>query len=163
MAAEDRNGEVVSTQGECTDCNSREKSFDELAIGLASGTINRRRALRLMGSAIVGSILASVSGVAWAAPPEGRGRPCPKGEKKCRDTCCSSPEDFCCRGQCTNVVFDRFNCGRCGKQCAEGEDCCGGTCVPLNTPQNCGCCGCGCLETEQCVLDETTQEYTCVA
>lgn len=75
MAAEDRNGEV-STQGECTGCSARESSFDELAKGLASGTISRRGVLRLMGSAIVGTVLASVSGVAWAAPPEGRGRPC---------------------------------------------------------------------------------------
>ena len=50
--------------------------------------------------------MASVSGVAWAAPPEGRGRPCPKGAIKCGDTCCTSSEDRCCRGVCTNVVFD---------------------------------------------------------
>ena len=163
MAAEDRNGEV-STQGECTDCSPRESSFDELAKGLASGTISRRRVLRLMGSAIVGTVLASISGVAWAAPPEDRGRPCPKGAIKCRDTCCSSPEDLCCRGVCTNVVFDRFNCGRCGNECAVGEGCCGGRCVPLNTRQNCGGCGSACLVTEQCVLiDEQTQAYQCQA
>ena len=163
MVAEDRNGEV-STQVECTDSSPRERSFDELAKGLASGTISRRRVLRLMGSAIVGTVLASVSGVAWAAPPEGRGRPCSKGEKKCGDTCCSSPEDLCCRGVCTNVVFDRFNCGRCGNECAAGEGCCGERCVPLNTEQNCGGCNNACLDTEQCVLvDEETQAYGCVA
>ena len=140
-----------------------EQSFDDLAKGLAEGNLSRGRVLRLMGSALLGGVLASVSGVAWAAPPEGRGRPCPKGEIICGDTCCSSPEDRCCRGVCTNVVFDRFNCGRCGNECAAGEGCCGERCVPLNTNQNCGCCGCGCLETEQCILDETTQAYTCVA
>ncbi len=132
MAAEDRNGEV-STQAECTGCSPRDGSFDELAKELASGTISRRRVLRLIGSAIVGTVLASVSGVAWAAPPEGRGRPCPKVEKKCGNGCCSSPEDLCCGGVCTNVVFDRFNCGRCGNECAAGEGCCGERCVPLNT------------------------------
>lgn len=67
MAAEDRNGEG-STQAECTGCGPRESSFDELAKELASGTISRRGVLRLIGSAIVGTVLASVSGVAWAAP-----------------------------------------------------------------------------------------------
>jgi Stigma-specific protein, Stig1 len=142
----ERDPEVTSQRERMPD-----RAFDELATGLASGAISRRRVLRLMGSAIVGTVLASVSGVAWAVPPEGRGRPCPKGEKKCGDTCCSSPEDLCCRGVCTNVVFDRFNCGRCGNECATGEGCCGGRCVPLNTRDNCGCCGCGCLEAEICV------------
>ena len=160
MAAEDRNGEV-STQAECTGCSPRESSFDELAKGLASGTISRRGVLRLIGSATVGTVLASVSGVAWAAPPEGRGRPCPKGEKKCGNGCCSSPEDLCCGGVCTNVVFDRFNCGRCGNECAAGEGCCGERCVPLNTNQNCGGCGAACFGTAQCVFDGTT--YRCEA
>ena len=38
--AEDRNGEV-STQGECTDCTERERSFDALARGLANSGISR--------------------------------------------------------------------------------------------------------------------------
>src|SRR5215216_1146915 len=41
--------------------------FDDLAQGLAAGTVSRRKALRLMGAALVGSTLASVPGVAWAA------------------------------------------------------------------------------------------------
>ena len=140
-----------------------DRSLDELSRALAEGTIPRRKALRMVGSLLLGTALASIPGVAWAAPPEGRGRPCPKGALKCGDTCCSSPEDRCCRGVCTNVVFDRFNCGRCGNECAPGEGCCGERCVPLNTTQNCGCCGCGCLETEQCVFDQTLQGYTCMA
>jgi hypothetical protein len=52
MAAEDHTGE---------------HSFDELARGLASGTISRRNALRLMGAALVGGALASIPGMAWAA------------------------------------------------------------------------------------------------
>src|SRR3712207_6240589 len=99
--------------------------FDELAKGLASDSISRRRVLRLMGSALVGAAMASIPGLAQAAPAEGRGRPCPKGQIKCRDTCCSSPEDRCCHGVCTNIVFDRSNCGRCGNECAAGEGCCG--------------------------------------
>jgi hypothetical protein len=42
--------------------------FDELASGLASGSISRGRALRLMGAALVGGALASlgIGGVAAA-------------------------------------------------------------------------------------------------
>jgi hypothetical protein len=167
MATEDRNGDV-STQAECTDCSPRGSYFDELAKGLADGSVSRRRALQLIGQALLGGVLASIPGVAWAHHkpdhplPPGQARRCSEGEVKCRGICCS-PEDLCCNGLCTNIVFDRNNCGACGNVCQEGEDCCDQRCVPLNTPQNCGCCGCGCLETEQCVFDETTQEYTCVA
>jgi hypothetical protein len=43
-----------------------ELSFDELAKGLASGTLSRGKAIRWMGSALLGAALASVPGVAWA-------------------------------------------------------------------------------------------------
>lgn len=43
-----------------------ETSFDELAKGLANGTISRRQALRWMGGAVVGGVLASIPGVALA-------------------------------------------------------------------------------------------------
>ena len=146
MAAEDRNGDV-SAQGECT---ARESSFDELAKGLVNGSLSRGQALRLLGSALFGGVMASIPGVAWAAPPEGRGRACPKGEIKCRNTCCG-PEDRCCRGTCTNVSFNRLNCGRCGNECAECEDCCTGSCVPLNTTEHGSGCFVGCHEAEICV------------
>jgi hypothetical protein len=45
---------------------STNRSFDELARGLASGSISRRKALRLMGAALVGGVLASVPRVAAA-------------------------------------------------------------------------------------------------
>jgi hypothetical protein len=45
-----------------------ERSFDELASGLASGTLSRGKALRLMGAALVGGVLASIPGMAGAAP-----------------------------------------------------------------------------------------------
>jgi hypothetical protein len=46
---------------------TRERSFDELAKGLASGTLSRGKALRLMGAALVGGALASLPGAAWAS------------------------------------------------------------------------------------------------
>jgi hypothetical protein len=45
-----------------------ERSFDELASGLASGTLSRGKALRLMGAALVGGVLASIPGMAGAKP-----------------------------------------------------------------------------------------------
>ena len=48
---------------------AREESyFDELARGLAEGSISRGKALRLMGGALVGGVLASIPGMAGAAP-----------------------------------------------------------------------------------------------
>src|SRR5215203_2258070 len=47
---------------------ARDRSFDELTRGLASGTLSRGKALRLMGAALVGGALASIPGIAWAKP-----------------------------------------------------------------------------------------------
>ena len=48
-------------------CTTGGHSFDELAMGLAEGTVSRRKALRLMGAALVGGALASFPGAAWGA------------------------------------------------------------------------------------------------
>jgi hypothetical protein len=69
-------------------------SIDELAKGLASGTLSRRKALRWMGSALLGGVLASVPGVAWAAP--GGNTAC---EQFCTEAFPPGPE----RGECTNL------------------------------------------------------------
>jgi len=49
---------------------AREHSFDELARGLASGSISRGRALRLMGAALVGGTLGSL-GIRGATADQG--------------------------------------------------------------------------------------------
>ena len=49
---------------------ARERSFDELAMGLASGSISRGKALRLMGAAVVGGALGSL-GIREAAADRG--------------------------------------------------------------------------------------------
>ncbi len=64
---------------------TRESSFDALAKGMASGTVSRGRALRLMGAALVGGTLASVPGIASAAPP-----PRPNGRKCKQSSQCAS-------------------------------------------------------------------------
>src|SRR5215210_1447965 len=65
----------------------RERSFDALAKGLAEGTVSRRGALRWIGAAILGGVLASIPGMALAQPG-GRGRPTtPGGSRGCPAGC----------------------------------------------------------------------------
>jgi hypothetical protein len=120
MAVEDHNGEVVSPQEECTDCDisASESSFDGLARGLADGTISRRKALRMLGATLVGGVLASIPGTAWAARPS-----CPSGMRSCR-------------GTCVDTNTDPQNCGRCNRACSpdpptqgSGLSCAGGECM----------------------------------
>lgn len=124
---------------------TEEHSFDGLAKGLASGAITRRQALRGIGFALFGGVLASIPGLAWAKPKPGKctkNDHCPPGQNCVNGTCspaqpgacvrdrdCASPEDLCCNGVCTNVVFDRNNCGACGTVCPEGYIC-QGSCIP---------------------------------
>jgi hypothetical protein len=72
---------------------ARERSFDELARGLANGSISRGKALKLMGAALVGGTLGSlgIGGIAAAAPPGCRhnGKQC-KRDKQCCSGNCSS-------------------------------------------------------------------------
>jgi hypothetical protein len=70
---------------------TRERSFDELAKGLASGTLSRGKALRLMGAALVGGALASLPGAGWAShkgtPHGGGGRGGGGGKSSCAKYC----------------------------------------------------------------------------
>jgi hypothetical protein len=56
----------------------RDSSFDQLARGLASGSISRGKAIRLMSAALLGGTLASMPGVALADDE------CKRDGKKCR-------------------------------------------------------------------------------
>src|SRR5215207_2206366 len=115
-------------------------SFDELAKGLASGTLSRRKALRLMGAALVGGALASVPGVAWAA--KGGNREC---VKCCKETYGPGRE----RGQCISAGAR----GECPVTCG-GEECpdldlCGSVCCEPLTRQ----CVSGGGDGPQCVCE----------
>jgi hypothetical protein len=69
--------------------------FDDLARGLADGTITRGKALRLMGAAVVGGTLGSLGIGEAAAAPGG----CKSNGKHCkRDTQCCSLN--CASGTC---------------------------------------------------------------
>jgi hypothetical protein len=112
--------------------------LDELARGLASGTISRRKALKWMGGVLLGGVLASVPAAAWAARPLNPGRPpaagppaepgpppdpgtppvvvgCGQGPP-CGTNELGNPLT-CCNGTCVDLSSDRNNCGECGKVC----------------------------------------------
>ena len=57
----------------------RDHSLDELAKGLANGSLTRRDALKWAGAALVGGLLTSIPGVAWATHKPGHADPPGKG------------------------------------------------------------------------------------
>src|SRR5688572_26678173 len=98
MSAEDRNGEV-STDEKCTDCTTQERSFDELTRGVASATVSRRGALRLLASALFGGVLASVPGVGRVAGESGEAQALtPPGGSTCVNQGQSCTAQHCCHG-----------------------------------------------------------------
>ena len=124
MAAEDRNGEVF-TDEECTDCTERERSFDALTRGLANGSISRRRAIRLLGGALLGGAVASIPGVSWLSGRSGEAQAavCATQGRACnRRRCC---QGLACIGKPGNRV------------CCPKERVCGSICCPLGATCNC--------------------------
>jgi hypothetical protein len=118
-----------------------ELSLDELAKGLATGTLSRGKALRLMGAALVGGALASIPGIALAKPNKPEGAKC-KHDKQCASGNCSSS------GTCAPCVSA-------GLACTANGQCCSGLCrtdrfgegfcaaaPPICTPECPGDCGC---------------------
>jgi Stigma-specific protein, Stig1 len=76
-----------------------ESSLDELAKGLATGTLSRGKAIRWMGGALLGAALAAVPGVAWA-----EGGRCPQGQTRCGE-------------RCVNLRTNERHCGSCSNRC----------------------------------------------
>ena len=97
---------------------ARERSFDALARGLASGDMSRRRALRLMGAALVGGTLASLGiGEAAADQCKPEGKACKKHTQCCSGncsggTCACQPNEGTCTGDsqcCSGNCDDEFS------------------------------------------------------
>jgi hypothetical protein len=173
---EHHNGQVHSS----LDINGAITSFDDLAKGMASGTVSRRTALRWMGGALVGAALAAVPGAAWAQAPT------PAGNSACARFCHQifppgGPEAGQCTSQgaqgggpcysCTpgigpgphftpqcgpNEEFDPETC-ECVSGCPPGTTLCGNTCVDLSTDRhNCGAC------SNECDVRNICQNGECV-
>jgi hypothetical protein len=115
-----------------------ELSLDELAKGLASGTLSRGKAIRWMGGALLGAALASVPGMAWADDDCRRlGRECRRDSQCCSRNCirrgddkvCGCPEGKSrCNDRCVNLERNENHCGSCSNRCAEGQECMEGVC-----------------------------------
>jgi len=102
--------------------------FDELASTLASGRLSRRRALRLLGAALVGSALALIPGVAKAQqgvpPPYDVKVHCGIGAYNVLIDCANTAgSKFSCSESsgvgadpyiCTDTAGDRFECKEAG-------------------------------------------------
>jgi hypothetical protein len=158
-----------------------ESSFDELTRGLASGTLSRGRALRLMGAAVVGGTLASLGIGEAAAAPRGckrEGKNCKRDTQCCSGNCSGGKCAACpsaqvlCNGSCVSTscsqgqIFDPASCA-CVAQCLQngsfgctlGTPCCSGTCNPTGF-----CCnelGGSCTADNQCCSNECDTDGTC--
>lgn len=111
MPAEDKEFRVVSTREDATE----EYSFDALAKGLASGTISRRKALKLVGSAILGAGLLSAIPTREAEAAECGSRHGCARQCRTRTNC-----------RCVETVTGNVRCVRricCGRRCNTNGDC----------------------------------------
>src|SRR5919112_1773160 len=102
---------------------ARERFFDELARGLASGEVSRAKALRLMGAALVGGVVASVPRVAAAQTGVCSASACCQCGYAERD----NPDEITRRkcfplntGSCSSARFDRLF-ERCREKCRENR------------------------------------------
>jgi hypothetical protein len=168
--------ERPAEQGRIQQTSNFDTSFDELAKGVASGTLSRSKALRLLGAALVGGVLASIPGVAWAQPPStaGRCRPqCPEGYT-CRRFSPQQDEGsprrfpsrgkpfFCCpdtlEGECCSAEQICPNGGEC---CTFGECMPNGECCPGQLTPTGECCEGTVLQNGECCEGQVMQNGEC--
>jgi hypothetical protein len=131
--------------------------FDDLARGLADGTLTRGKALRLMGAAVVGGALGSLGIGEASADPIGckrNGKRCTRGTQCCSGNCSGGtcraqtttsttttmciPNDTscnadtqCCSGMC-NQETGECDCIPTDSTCNGNAGCCSGTCNPTS-------------------------------
>jgi hypothetical protein len=159
------------------------RSFDDLAKGLATGTLSRGKAIRWMGGALLGAALASLPGVAWATDCRRLGRECRRDSQCCSRNCirrgddkvCGCPEGKSrCNDRCVNLKTNENHCGRCGNRCDDGEQCVRGECQngggcrgTLLTPVGGGdpICTCeqGCVDSCDACADSPDPETFCAS
>jgi hypothetical protein len=128
--------------------------FDELSQGIASGAISRRRALKLAGAAVLGSmgllalfpraagaqsIMDETEATIAASDPGCRGEPAIN-NRRCPENTCRGRFDCACAEtvhgdkKCVELIFER--CPQ-QDQCNDGRDCPRGeVCIKVG-----GCCG----------------------
>ena len=116
------------------------QSFDELASGLARGTLSRGKALRLMGAALVGGTLGSL-GIREAAADEickAEGKKCRRNEQCCSENCSKSGTSRF--GTCAPACLPDLNIPGDvpSSPCTSDAECCSGNCLSVfDRGQNC--------------------------
>src|SRR5215213_1585452 len=107
------------------------RAFDDLASGLANGTITRRRALKLAGASLLG-----VAGLGTAAREAEAAATCPTDTRPGCEVQCTNTRRLCAcirtvegRKACVRPCCTRRTCDS-GSDCRRGEvcmrtDCCG--------------------------------------
>lgn len=117
MSAEDKDVRVVSAREDTTE----EYSFDALAKGLASGTISRRKALKLVGTAILGAGLFAAIPTREAEADQGitQGEHCEGRTPSCSRGCRDAPAS--CR--CVKVRSSAGTNVRCVHPCCSRRAC----------------------------------------
>ena len=102
--------------------------FDDVSRIIAS-PVSRRKALRMVGEAVGGAVLASMSlGMAYGDEKDDDDHDhdhkvkCKKGQKICEKRCCN-PGETCCDGKC----------------CDKDDFCCDGRCVEKRASKNGRC------------------------
>src|SRR5215212_430252 len=108
--------------------------FDELARGLADGSLTRGKALRLMGAALVGGTLGSLGiGEAGADPPgcKRNGKHCTRNDQCCGNLVCVS--GTCQEAQTTTTPTTSTSttpmCQPIDGTCSANGQCCSGRCA----------------------------------
>ncbi len=155
---------------------TEEHSFDGLAKGLANNSLSRRDALKWVGAAIMGSLLASIPGVGWAHHKTGHGTPpghggtppgrggIPPGRGGSSppptDTLFQALEGLCLAGQCFDPVQDE--CVDADK-CSDGGCCLGNLCISADTCEDefCGDCNAEGYCVSECEMDECCVNGEC--
>jgi hypothetical protein len=145
-----------SSSPESSSGSSIATSFDELAKAMASGTVSRRKALRLMGAALVGGTLASLGiGEAAADLCKRNGKVCKKNTQCCSGNCSKSGTSS--SGTCADAPP---TCGAIGATCSVNTDCCSGRCASGVCAEPCpsdrvllsnGSCARSCTSVNECL------------
>jgi hypothetical protein len=91
----------------------------------------------LRGTNLTAKQIAEASVCCATRLPNGKSAaPCPTGRE-------------CCGVACTDLQFDRGNCGACGNICTGGDICCNGDCVAPHPEGLCGLGGPACIDSSQ--------------
>ena len=158
MSAKDLpEGEVRSRED-----TTEEHSFDELAKGMASGTISRGQALKLVGATILGGTLVGLfPGVAEARHHHHHRRHGSVGGAP--PSTCGPPPKMMCGTVCVDTSSDPNNCGVCGKVCSSTHgtaSCKSGTCEIVCSP---GFGNCNGNPADGCETDTQSDPTNCGA